>query len=960
MLISYAIPNSWADYRNEKTPTWSIKEPAYSAHVAYYVSQAVNHPAVVLYAVNHNSFSYSELLDPALFHTYPDFIIDPKHPGERTDRDGTYARLCEEVVRKFDRSRPIYHHGGNAGAITSPNCYLDFTPIQEISDWFALWSAKSSKPLLLAEYGSPVDADWTLFRGYALNEKGEVTPNAQKLRAASHFYGSWLRTQYHTAGWSSQLRGDVAYDLTEEEKADLRFEAGQWQKQVPFQFWQYPVNFNSQAMDAPNIREVQAMYIADNWPAFRALGISGVCTWYYTELFQLKPAAQRHEQPETHREGGVEIPSLPLAVDWQRLQRPGYSPDWQNAPESNGELNRPYSHSRDAWREMPYLGKAWLRATRPALAYLAGKPAHFTGKDHNFYPGETIEKQIIVINDSRAPLRADCRWKLALPTAEGGQKQVQVETGEQVRVPLRFALPEDARPGEYELSLTATFDTGEVQQNQFAIHVLPRPGNRNPALKIALFDPAGMTRKTLAGLGVPFSEVAADARPAAGTLLVIGKNALTIDGPAPDLTAVRDGLKVIVFEQDAAALEWRLGFRRQEFGLRNVFPRLLNHPLLAGLDAKHWWNWRGESGAGMSELEKRYYSRWWKFASELYTEWCGLSENRLWRGTTYGAVSSVFIEKPALGDFLPIVEGGFSLQFAPLMEYREGKGMVLFCQLDVSHRSEPDPAAETLVHNILEYAGKWQPTPERKARYIGEGDGKAHLKKTGIVAADYQGGALAADEVLVVGPDVGQSLAPHAAAIAAWLKQGGRLMAIGLTEKEANSFLPFKVPMKEGEQISTYFPAQDEKSPFAGINPAGVHSRHPRLLPLLVASPEVEVLGNGVLARCKNMNVVFCQIVPWDYEFQELDWRQYHNLKTTFRHSTTMLSRLLANMGVHGATPLLARFGTPAAKDVFAPDRPTTMAYAPLIKEGVEARWREGLYLDTPTEGDDPYRYYCW
>jgi hypothetical protein len=31
-------------------------------------------------------------------------------------------------------------------------------------------------------------------------------------------------------------------------------------------------------------------------------------------------------------------------------------------------------------------------------------------------------------------------------------------------------------------------------------------------------------------------------------------------------------------------------------------------------------------------------------------------------------------------DFFPILDGGFSLQYSPLMEYREGKGMVLFCQ----------------------------------------------------------------------------------------------------------------------------------------------------------------------------------------------------------------------------------------------------------------------------------------
>ncbi len=309
-------------------------------------------------------------------------------------------------------------------------------------------------------------------------------------------------------------------------------------------------------------------------------------------------------------------------------------------------------------------------------------------------------------------------------------------------MPIEFTLPDNLKPGEYEINLTAKFDTGEVQQDKFAIHVLPRPGKSRLTQNVSLFDPAGMTKKVLARMGVSCADVTADAKLPPDGLLAIGKDALTIDGPAPNLTAVRDGLKVVVFEQNAAALEWRLGFRRQEFGLRDVFPGFVTHPLLAGLDAKHWWNWRGESGAGMSALEKRFYSQWWKYGSELYTEWCGLSENRLWRGTTSGTVSSIFIEKPALGDFLPILEGGFSLQYAPLMEYREGKGMVLFCQLDVSNREEPDPAAETLVRNIFDYVGKWQPTPERKARYAGDAAGKTHLEKTGIVAAAYEGGTL--------------------------------------------------------------------------------------------------------------------------------------------------------------------------------------------------------------------------
>ena len=45
---------------------------------------------------------------------------------------------------------------------------------------------------------------------------------------------------------------------------------------------------------------------------------------------------------------------------------------------------------------------------------------------------------------------------------------------------------------------------------------------------------------------------------------------------------LRDGLKVIVFEQTAEALEKRLGFRVAEYGLRRVFCRIPEHPLLAG------------------------------------------------------------------------------------------------------------------------------------------------------------------------------------------------------------------------------------------------------------------------------------------------------------------------------------------------------------------------------------------
>jgi hypothetical protein len=919
--------------------TMGITDPA---HTEYFTRRIAGHPALVFYAISHNNYGIAEDVDPELIHSCPEFMRDGK--GQRADGKLKEARAREALITRFDPSRIIYHHGGNIADVSSPNCYLNFVPVQEISDWFSTWAAKGSKPLFTTEFANVVDADFTMFRGYELSANGEIVPplaepklgrTGSMRKQGSYYYGTALRHEQHVPGWGAQFRGDIAYQITDKEEKNLRFEAEQWKKHSPgWKFWAYPVNVNSPPYDAPNERDIQAAYVNDNWPAFRSLGVSGTNIWQYTELFQLKPNPTQGRPGVTMREGWQKNdrpePVFPIATDWEHLQKPGYSCDWQNAPDryAEAEVGFPYSNSMEDWIAVGNLTKAWLRVTKPAFAYIAGKAAHFTSKDHNFYPGETVEKQIIVINDTRAPLSADCEWKSTVAGVSGEKKHVDVETGEQVRVPFKFSIPENTKPGECEITLAVKYSTGETQEDKFAIQVMARPEKPKPALAVSLFDPAGKTRRVITGSGVACAEVKADAKVAAPGILIIGKEALTAEGPGPDISAVRDGLRVIVFEQNLAALQQRLGFRAVEYGLRNVFPRSPDHPLLSGIASRNWADWRGLSGSNMSELKLLTYTPDWKYDTELISNWAGLIVNRPWRGTTYGAVSSIFMETPPRGDFLPVLAGGFSLQYAPLLEYREGKGMVLFCQLDVSNRDESDPAAETLVRNILEYAGKWQPPVERKARYAGDAAGKAHLEKSGIAAAAYEGGALGQDDVLIVGPGAGQGLVPHAAAIADFLKAGGHLLAIGVTEQEANSFLPFKVAMNTREHLSTYFPQAEEKSPFAAITPAGLLSREPRQLPLLKGDAEVEILGDGILAKVKNANVIFCQMVPWTYDIKDM-----HNLKTSYRHSSVLLNRLLGNEGVRGTTALLSRFAAPGGSD---------------------------LYLDTPVEADDPYRQYGW
>ena len=733
--------------------TMGIADPA---HTQYFAQQVSAHPSVVFYAISHNNYGTSEENDPEQLHCYPDFMTDHKDREKRVDGKQKEARAREALITKFDRTRVIYHHGGVISDMATPNMYLNFVPVQEMSEWFCTWAAKSKKPVFPTEFGNAVDADFTMFRGYEPAANGEVlTPleepklgrTGSMRKQGSYFYGSSIRHEYHLPGWGAQFRGDVAYQLTDKEKTNLRAEAEQWKKHTAgWKFWIYPINVNSFSFDVPNERDVQAMYVNDNWPAFRTLGVSGMNTWYYSELFQLKDNPTRGKPGVTMRDGWTkndrEQPVFPIATDWEHLQRPGYSPDWRNAPLKYQEMEAgfPYSHSKEDWVDVGKLTKAWLRVTRPAFAYIAGKPAHIFGKDHNFYPGETVEKQIVVINDTRAPLTADCEWKVALPTPAGDKQQVKVETGEQARLPVKFVLPADLKPGQYEISLNTKYNTGEVQEDTFVIDVMPLPVKPKLNHPLGLYDPEGKTKKVLESLGVTFIEVKANAKPSARGVLILGKNALTIDGPAPIWPRFRR------LESHRLRAEHQRAAEPARIPHGGIWtPQSLPAVPKPPSAGRHQRPELVELARGIGRGHVRLDASLLHPVLEVLLG----ADHQLGRPhgqsplaqVNYGSVSSIFMEKPHRGDFLPVLEGGFSLQYAPLLEYREGKGMVLFCQVDVSNREELDPAAQTLVRNILEYADKWQPTAERKARYIGDAAGKAHLEKTGIAAAAYEGGA---------------------------------------------------------------------------------------------------------------------------------------------------------------------------------------------------------------------------
>ena len=160
-------------------------------------------------------------------------------------------------------------------------------------------------------------------------------------------------------------------------------------------------------------------------------------------------------------------------------------------------------------------------------------------------------------------------------------------------------------------------------------------------------------------------------------------------------------------------------------------------------------------------------------------------------------------------------------------------------------------------------------------------------------------------------------------------------LAIGLGQKEANSFLPFSVKTQKREYVCSVFDPPGKASLLAGIGPADAMNRDPKEIELVAGG--ATVVGDGVLAVAPGANVVFCQRAPWEFEY-----RKYFNQKRTFRRVSCLVTRVLGNMGVDEPAPLLRRFSSP-------------------VKGAAEEnRWLTGFYLDSPQEFDDPYRYFQW
>ena len=874
MLVSFSQPHF--GHFDWDSPDADTKN-GYAQVAEFLVNEAKNHPSVVFYSMSHNATGYAEDMNPDLM----DGVSAPR--SRWAINNLKKAERAAEIVQKLDPDRIVYHHAsGNLGPMHNSNFYVNFVPVQEMSDWFGYWAKNGTKPLFTCEYGVPFTWDWAMYRGWYHGNR--------------EFGSASVPWEFCNAEWNSQFTGDTAFKIGEPEKKNLRWEAKQFHDDKLWKRWDYPHPLGSK--DFTDQDAVFEMYINDNWRAFRTWGLSINSFWEHGRLWKLK--------------SGVDKSRNDYSTDWENLQRPGFSPDFQDQRYERIDI----AFDRDDWIESAG-AKSLLRNNMPLLGYIAGKDAAFTSKDHNFLPGETVEKQLVAINNSRQSLNCLCQYSLNPPwkgieNLVYDQGNFKLETGNIKQIPFQVKLPDDLAPGTYEIEATFRFsgldDTNfDFRKDKFSINVLPKR-TQVPEMKIAIFDPKGETSKLLEDLGVNYQTIQTVSKAADCDVLILGKESLDSAEIEFNFESVQKSSKIIVFEQTAETLEKRFGFRTAVYGLRQVFKRIPDHPILNGLETDNLRDWAGE--ATLLPTSLKYETNEQVFNGVPTVQWSGVTVPRVWRCGNRGNVASVSIEKPAKGDYLPILDGGFSLQYSPLIEHRRENGMILFCQMDVSGRTETDPAAKTVAANLLRYAKEWRPAQTRRTAYIGNDTAKDFLKNCGIKFTEN----LADGNLLVLGPGCGNSVSGDTLRMIEKFRKEGKVVAFGLSAEDLKIVLPV-ITVKNEEHISSYFQPMNFASQLRGISPADIHNRDPKNYPLV--SDGATVIGNGILAVADDGNTIICGLAPWQFDEKKQSFRR------TFRRTAFLVSRILNNM-----------------------DADT----GPLV----------GSYLDQPEEWDDPYRFFRW
>lgn len=783
----------------------------YASDAAFQIRKFQNLPSIVFYVANHNFAGGANAQDPERI---AGILPAPGLSGNRKQ-----AALSEKIIAGIDPDRIVNHHAGDLGAVYSINLYPNWAPVQERSDWFELWEKNGKKPLHLAEYGLPHVANWSSYRGPRF----------------IHTSGDVMHIWYNE--YNAAFLGEEAYRYSEEKRKfyDLQERLCTGNREI--WFWQFS-NFLMRDRDADTVR---SLYLKENLPDFRARGVSFYLLWDWQSFWTRSGRGRKKKNPER----------------LNNLKQPGIVADFLTPGET------PYEDPSSSWK-LTKTGKTIAEQSTALLGRIVGKKGDFTERSVRFLPGETVEKQIQLLNDSRTEKTFE--WSFSVPELSIQRSgSVSVPAGERRDIPQSVSIPASFRGKS--LTLKADFRCGEFSGEDSLVLKIDSGIYEPIRQTVGIFDPEGSLDTLLKRMNISARKVAKEEDLAGVRILILGRNSL------PQLRfrladRIRGGLRVLVMEQSASILE-KYGFRVQEYAVRRVF-----RP-----DGSSLENWRGEATLlpPMLPRSERTGSR----PSHL---WNGHENSRVWRAGNRGAVASVLPEKPQSGNWLPLLSAGFDLQYAPLLEYRNGKGIVLFSQLDICGRTEVEPEALRELNRMLLRLDRSALRTEKELYLAGGTLGELLLRARNMPFEPAEK-CTDSEGVLLITPEwklEGNLLEK--------VRKGLTVLTVGLTGEELNRLFPGQFRTKAGKWYAGMVENLSSVPEFAGIASADLHWRNGwkgDLFP--VGSREGRSLK---IVRHGKGSIIALQTAPWAFDEEEMQFR------TTIRRQNFLVSRLLYNLGV--------------------------------------------------------------
>lgn len=576
-------------------------------------------------------------------------------------------------------------------------------------------------------------------------------------------------------------------------------------------------------------------------------------------------------------------------------------------------------------------GKALQRSNMPLLVYIGGYP-DFVRKDHSFYSGEEVGKQVVVVNDHFSDVTLEGRWSVK-GTGLAGEVKLSIPAGEIAFKHFSFKAPPVRARMPTAILLDVSASTGERIRDEFPIEIFPPP-EKPTAPPLALYDTTGDTARLLKKAGLDFLQVK-ESIPQSAEALVIGRKSWD-PGELKKLGLekfLKRGGKLLVMEQTN---RWVMGLKVDDPNVRRAFI-CADSALLAGLDNRDFHDWRG-----FSDIIEPYPSLEDDYGfMDKHRARGFFGENEWAHWSTNGTLSAFYFYKPLVGNYSILLSSGFDMLYTPLV-ILYGDGEVALCQLDVTNRFGIDPVATLLTKRLLKWLGEraagfapadffgdkyWagvlqslsaeinalsKPEPRSKVLIIGIGKRTRRVRvekkpeQPGITeATEKEEDELLAELVEVAPAEEAKPLPPTVRALASarqklarFVREGGTLLLLDVEDISHLDWLPVKVQV-ERRKIFRSDPVPLRKAPLnilSGVSGGELFWREVLELPLL-SSPEKRsvFLDSGLVGVVPygEGRFVFCQLYP---DLFTGSWQRAKTLR--------VLSLLLTNLGVKSSVRL--------------------------------------------------------